>query len=345
VRELKLVIWDLDETLLNGVFAEGDRDVAPGAEALLVDLHDRGVLQALATQNEPDVVNDALSHFDWLDYFQVARCDFAPKRHKLVAILDELEVSPQHTVFIDGDPFERDVMKVQVPGLAAWSVPELRAHVDSLLGPVTAEARRRPEMYRAMKQQKTDEQIAGDLETFLAACDIQVTIRPFEEADAPRAIELLTRTNRMNLGTLDAPEEVVRIAGDGDSARLVVAELGDRYGDSGRVGFVRLTPSGDGEAIVDSIAISCRARARGLSLALLVGMLRHPQARFERYLCLFRSTGRNRPLRMLLWGAGFSSVPGTEELRVDRNTLDAVVLPSWVRVEYASDARGVALGT
>jgi hypothetical protein len=48
---------------------------------------------------------------------------------------------------------------------------------------------------------------------------------------------------------------------------------------------------------------------------------------------------------MLLWGAGFSSVPGTEELGVDRNTLDTVVLPSWVRVEYASDARGVALGT
>ena len=87
------------------------------------------------------------------------------------------------------------------------------------------------------------------------------------------------------------------------------------------------------DATVDSIAISCRARVRGLSLALLLGMLQHPVGRFDEYRCVFHSTGRNRPLRMLLWAAGFSSVPQSEELRADRRTLDAVAIPAWARAD------------
>ncbi len=338
MRELKLVIWDLDETIMRGVFAEGDREVDPTAQALLQQLHDRGVLQAMATQNEPQVMDEAISHFGWSDFFQSAKADFAPKRNKVLNILDELQMSADHSVFVDNDPFHRDVMQIQVPDLTAWSAAELRAHVDSLQVSVTAEARRRPQMYRAMRRQKTDEQIAEDYEAFLAQCDIHVTIRPYDESDAERAIELLTRTNRMNLGGPHSPHEIVENVTGVDGPRLIVAELRDRYGDSGRCGLLRLTPTVDGRATIDSIAISCRIQARGLSLALLVGMLQHHAARFDEYRCLFHSTGRNRPLRMLLWAAGFIAVSESQELCAVRNALDAVALPSWVQIDYVPGA-------
>ncbi len=338
MRELKLVIWDLDETIMRGVFAEGDREVDPMAQALLQQLHDRGVLQAMATQNEPQVMDEAISHFGWSDFFQSTKADFAPKRNKVLNILDELQMSADHSVFVDNDPFHRDVMQIQVPDLTAWSAAELRAHVDSLQVSVTAEARRRPQMYRAMRRQKTDEQIAEDYEAFLAQCDIHVTIRPYDESDAERAIELLTRTNRMNLGGPHSPHEIVENVTGVDGPRLIVAELRDRYGDSGRCGLLRLTPTVDGRATIDSIAISCRIQARGLSLALLVGMLQHHAARFDEYRCLFHSTGRNRPLRMLLWAAGFIAVSESQELCAVRNALDAVALPSWVQIDYVPGA-------
>jgi len=334
VRELKLVVWDLDETIVEGVFAEHDRTVHPAAGALLAELDERGVLQALATQNEPEVMQEALTHFGWSDLFQAAKADFAPKRHKVLSILEELDISADDAAFIDDDPFERDAMQVQIPGLTGWSVAELTAHVSSLEGEVTAEARRRPDMYRALKKKRTDAEVTGDFEAFLAASDIRVMVRPFVESDGPRAVELLTRTNRMNLGSTESPAEVIRLQGGVDAPRLLVAELRDRYGDSGRCGLLRLTPTGEDAALIDSIAISCRTRARGLSLAMFVGLLSHPVGDFARYRCNFRSTGQNRPLRMLLWAAGFSPVVGTEELRAERSAVDAVTLPSWARIDH-----------
>ncbi len=335
LRELKLVIWDLDETILRGVFAEGDRQLDPNAQALIERLHERGVLQAMATQNEPEVMAEAISLFGWSDFFQVAKADFTPKRQKVSDILAELDIGADHSVLVDNDPFHRDMMQIQVPNLTAWSAAELSAHVDSLQGRVTDEARRRPQMYRAIRQQKTDVQIAGDSEAFLAQCDIRVRIRPYRASDEERAVELLTRTNRMNLGGTLSPQEVVRQVASPNGPRVVVAELRDRYGDSGRCGLVRLTPTVDRQATIDSIAISCRTQARGLSLALFVAMLQHPTGRFEEYHCQFQSTGRNRPLRMLLWAAGFTAVSGSQLLSADRTAVDAVALPRWVNIYHA----------
>lgn len=342
MRELKLVIWDLDETLITGVFAENDRDVDTVAQSLMARLYDRGTLQALATQNETEVMNEAVSHYGWEKCFQFTAGDLAPKQTKVAHILEGLGVSADHTVFVDNDPFERALMRVQVPGLLAWSVQELAAYVDALQGHVTEEARMRPEMYRALREQKTDEEIADDLEAFLTECDIRVLVRRYEATDEPRAIELLTRTNRMNLATPRSPANIVAAPAP---TRLVIAELTDRYGDSGRCGLISVTPQTRGVGAIDSIAISCRARARGLSLAILIGMLQHPLGQFDTYRCVFRPTGRNRPLRMLLWAAGFSQLPGSQVLRAERRTLSAVVIPPWVRIEHLARGSDVADGT
>ena len=69
MRILKLVIWDLDETLLAGILVEGDKEVNPQAERCLAELEKRGVLQALATQNQPEIILPALELLGWSDLF------------------------------------------------------------------------------------------------------------------------------------------------------------------------------------------------------------------------------------------------------------------------------------
>jgi methoxymalonate biosynthesis protein len=69
MRTLKLVIWDLDETLLAGILVEGDKEANPQAEKLLAELEKRGVLQALATQNQPGIIPPALELLGWSDLF------------------------------------------------------------------------------------------------------------------------------------------------------------------------------------------------------------------------------------------------------------------------------------
>jgi len=333
LRILKLVIWDLDETILDGILEEGDEEVSPVAARVMGQLEKRGVLQALATQNQPDVMAPAIEKFGWSRLLAQVEADLGPKVRKVRRILDNLGVNLLDTAFVDADPFERDSIATQIPGITAWSVAELEAYLAGETAPVTAEARRRPQMYREQQVRDHEEAAAQDYEDFLRSCDIQITIRPYAPTDASRVEELLTRTHRMNLGVLSVDEAIGRLNRPGQH-HVVVAEMRDVYGDMGRCGILHLTPDQNGGALIESLAISCRTRARGLSLAMLVGLLRQPQAQFEKYRCRYVFNGSNRPLRMLLMAAGFKPQPDTDELVLDAGQLADLVLPDWVQVGY-----------
>jgi FkbH-like protein len=333
MRILKAVIWDLDETLLAGILAEGDKEANPQAQRCLSELEKRGVLQALATQNQPEIIPPALELLGWSDLFVQVVVSLGPKAKKVKAILKALDISPLDTAFVDEDPFERGAIAAQIPGITAWSVSELEAFLARDTTIVTEEGQRRARMYREHQARERDGSSAIDYATFLHSCNIQLTIRPYVLADALRVEELLRRTHRMNLGAISAEEAIARLNQSG-AHRVIIAEMRDVYGEMGRCGVIHLAPNGSGEALIESLAISCRTRARGLSLAMLVGLLRHPGAKFQRYRCRYIANDANRPLRVLLMAAGFRPQRGTDWLTLEAKDLERLELPAWAHLEY-----------
>jgi predicted enzyme involved in methoxymalonyl-ACP biosynthesis len=136
----------------------------------------------------------------------------------------------------------------------------------------------------------------------------------------------------MNLGVLSLSEALDRLERGEHPA--FIAEVADRYGDLGRCAVVHFTRDARDGAVIESLAISCRTRARGLSLSLLVGLLCHPMNRFREVRCRYVFNGLNRPLRMLLMAAGFTGQPGTDELTVSAEQLARMRLPDWVHLSY-----------
>lgn len=333
MRVLKLVIWDLDETLLTGILAEGDKEANPQAERCLTELEKRGVLQTLATQNQPEIIPPALESLRWSDLFVQVVASLGPKAKKVKAILETLDISPLDTAFLDEDPFERGAIAAQIPGITAWSISELETFLSSDTTMITEEGRRRAQMYQEQQARERDGSYAVDYEAFLHTCNIELTIRPYVPTDALRVEELLRRTHQMNLGAILVEEAIARLSQPSEH-QVIVAEMRDIYGDMGRCGVIHLTPNGSGEALIESLAISCRTQARGLSLAMLVGLLRHPDARFQRYQCLYVANDANRPLRMLLMAAGFRPQRGTDWLTFEAEDLDRLELPAWAHLEY-----------
>ena len=335
MRLLKLVIWDLDETILTGILEEGDNEVNPLAHDLLNRLNERGILQALATQNPPTVLS-TLEKFNWFNEFVQSEADLGPKARKVERILDTLSVNPLDTVFIDEDPFERGAISAQIPNITTWSISELAGYLEGYSNSVTEESQRRPAMYREQQARIQDEETADNYTEFLRACNIQISIRPYVPDDAGRVEELLTRTHRMNLGVLPVDEAVSRLS-QPEAHNVVIAEMRDVYGDMGRCGILHLTPNEQDDAVIESLAISCRTRARGLSLAMLVGLLRYAP-NYQQYYCRYISNGDNRPLRMLLLGAGFKPQPGTGQLLLTADKLAKIELPDWVHIEIENQA-------
>ena len=337
MRILKLVIWDLDETILTGILEEGDEEMNPLADNLMRQLNERGVYQALATQNSPDVVPVAIEKFKWMHLFALIEADLGPKVKKVQRIFDTLDISPLDAAFVDEEPFERDAMSAQVLDLTAWSIADLTSYLNNNTGILTREDRRRPQMMREQRARDRDEKNASSYADFLRSCNIQITIRPYTAEDAGRAEELLIRTHRMNLGVLPVSEAIARLNGP-DEHHIIIAEMQDIYGDMGRCGLAHLREDEMGGAVIESLAISCRARARGLALAMLVGMLRHAYAKFPKYRCRYVFNGTNRPLRMLLMSAGFKPQPGTDELILRADQLIGAKVPDWVRIHYQESA-------
>ena len=160
---VKCVVWDIDNTLLTGTYLESP-DEPPGADpvlaAVLAELGARGILHALASKNPPEAAAYTARVTGWR--FAAAECGWGSKSDALTKIAATLGIAVDALAFVDDDPYERAEVGSALPGVLVLS-PEEAAEAagwPEFSPPViTAEARRRGEMYA--ERQRRQEAEAG----------------------------------------------------------------------------------------------------------------------------------------------------------------------------------------
>jgi methoxymalonate biosynthesis protein len=113
---VKCVIWDLDNTLLSGVYLESGSQPPPPDPAMLsvaADLRDRGILHAIATRNPPEAAQYA-EHATGLE-FAAAECGWDRKSDSVQRIVADLGLAPDAVAFVDDDLYERAEVSFRVP--------------------------------------------------------------------------------------------------------------------------------------------------------------------------------------------------------------------------------------
>jgi FkbH-like protein len=360
-RLVKCVVWDIDHTLLDGVYLEsGDAPPAanPAMAGALSDLASRGILHAIASKNPPQAAAHAAAVTG--ARFAAVECGWGAKSGALARIAAELAIGTDALAFVDDDPYERAEVGAALPevlvlapdevaGAAGW--PEFGAVA------VTDEARRRGEMYAAQRHRQAAAQaFGGSREEFLASAGTQVTIAAATMADVPRLYELAARTRQFNsAGQAVAEAEFTALIAAPDTDVATVA-LRDAFGDDGIVGASVTSHDRDGTRTVRLLMMSCRAMGRGVIGALLAWVTRSAAgagAREVAVRCVL--TERNVPLRLALTGAGFRAGPpdgsqdGEKAGAVFRRGTGGPLpaLPPWVRApgepeQSASGAAGPA---
>ena len=62
--KIKVVIWDLDDTLWKGTLAEGDDvQLLENRVAIIKELNKRGIVNAICSKNDPDKAKSKLEEF------------------------------------------------------------------------------------------------------------------------------------------------------------------------------------------------------------------------------------------------------------------------------------------
>jgi methoxymalonate biosynthesis protein len=346
---IKCVIWDLDNTLFQGVYLEtpDQRPPAnPAAIKTLCQLAERGILHAIASRNPPEAASYAAELTGIGPAFASVQCGWGAKSAAVTAVLTELGLTPVEVAFVDDDALERAEVSFRLPGvlvldphddlagLPSW--PQFRPPV------ITDEGRRRGELYRQRQaRQQEAKAFGGSVPEFLRQAGTKVEIGPAGQQDGPRLAELSVRTHQFNsAGTEVSPAAFGELIRD-PSHQVIKVRLRDKYGDDGIVGACVIEPAelepGRPAYQVPLVMMSCRAIGRGVIDALLTWICltaRGGGAAAVIVPCVIND--RNVPLRIALTGAGFRA--GDRRVSQDQAAADYVrplteplpELPDWV---------------
>jgi FkbH-like protein len=338
---LKVLVWDLDNTLWDGTLLEGDAvRLRPAATAALRTLDARGILLSIASKNDHDQAMAKLRELGIDEYFIYPQIGWSSKSSGIEVIARSINVGLDAIAFIDDEPFERDEVRHALPQvrvLDAGAVAGLAGMPELMPRFVTDESAQRRRMYQAdVERRRAEETFQGPQEEFLASLGMKLAIHPARETDLRRAEELTVRTHQLNTsGQTYSYEELDALRRSAEHL-LLIAGLADRYGAYGKIGLALIATQ---ERIwtLKLLLMSCRVISRGVGSILIGHILRLAQAAGVRLQAEFRSTPRNRMMLVTYKFAGFREIGQRGELLIFEHPLDSVqAFPHYVDVELAA---------
>ena len=99
---VKCLVWDLDNTLWQGILSEDPLvRVDPAISSTVATLDARGILQSVASKNDHDLAWARLQEFGLSDYFLLPHIGWGPKSESIRLIAERLNLALTAMAFID----------------------------------------------------------------------------------------------------------------------------------------------------------------------------------------------------------------------------------------------------
>jgi FkbH-like protein len=334
---VKLVVWDLDDTIWEGTLLEGDRlRLRPGIADVVRTLDERGILQSIASRNDPEAAAAKLREFGLYDYFLFPQINWSSKSGNIEQIIARLGIGADTVLFVDDQDFERAEVADLLPEVRALppSCCDRLLH-DPMLAArfATAESGRRRLMYlEEQKREQSEREFQGPREDFLRSLDMRIEISPAGSEDLLRAEELIARTNQLNsTGITYSMEELEALRRAADH-KLVLVAFSDRFGDMGKVGLVLLKTTAT-RWTVRLFLMSCRVMSRNVGSVIINHILGEARKAGRELCAEFRNTGRNRPMLIAYKFANFVESERDGDHILFRHSLNDIPdPPAYVKV-------------
>jgi FkbH-like protein len=337
-RMIKLIVWDLDETLWRGTLLEdGAVVLRDGVAEIIKTLDGRGILQSIASKNDHDQAMERLRGFGLAEYFLYPQINWNSKASSIKSIAASLNIGTDAVGFIDDQAFERDEVAFSLPDVCCLDSIDLESLLDRPdLNPrfITEDSRLRRQMYLSdIDRQKAEESFIGPQEEFLSTLGLELTIAAARSEDLKRAEELTLRTNQLNTTGYTYSYEELNEFRQSDRHRLLVAGLIDKYGTYGKIGLV-LIECAEREWAIKLLLMSCRVMSRGIGTILINHILKSAKEANVRLLAEFVPNGRNRMMYVSYKFANFREVEQRGELVILENDLSRIQeFPPYAKVE------------
>ena len=341
----KCIILDLDNTLWGGIIGDdGMEGIELGTLGLgkafsqlqrwLKELKERGILLAVCSKNTEEIAKEPfLDHPDMILRLQdiaLFVANWENKVDNIIYIQSVLNIGFDSMVFIDDNPFEREMVKTAIPSITVPDMPEDPAEYLQYLrslhlfetASLTEEDEQRTMLYQQEASRVQMQNEYANEEEFLESLEMFAEVKTFDSFTAPRIAQLTQRSNQFNLRTIRYTEsEIVEIMQSPEWYTLSFT-LEDKFGKHGLISAIILKDIGNGNLFIDTWIMSCRVLKRGMEKFTLNAVATLAKEKgFKKITGEYIPTKKNGLVKDHFAGLGFLSLNGTGwELNVENYT-------------------------
>ncbi len=338
----KCAILDLDNTLWGGVIGDdGLKSIQIGELGLghafsefqmwLKELKNRGIILAVCSKNNENIAKEPFEkHPDMilkLEDISMFVANWEDKATNIKYIQETINIGMDSIVFIDDNPFERNLVKGMIPDITVPELPEDPALYLSYLKSLnlfetasySENDKDRTKQYQAEVGRTTMQSNFQNFDDYLKSLEMQSTVHPFEEFEIPRISQLTQRSNQFNLRTIRYTEaEIEQIAND-DKYLTLSFSLKDKFGDYGLISVVIAEKQDEKTLFLNTWLMSCRVLKRGMEEFIINKVLEMAKENgFSKVTSEYIPTPKNAMVEKMYAKLGFADLGGGKfEANVD----------------------------
>ncbi len=331
----KCLILDLDNTVWGGVIGDDGLEGIQLGHGLGIGkaftefqmwvkkLKQRGIIICVASKNNEETAKEPFEkHPDMilkLEDIAVFMANWETKVDNIRAIQQILNIGFDSMVFLDDNPFERNMVRENIPGITVPELPEDPGeYLEFLYGENLFETvsysgldKDRTKQYQVEAQRVSLQKTFANEADFLKSLNMVSVVSGFTKFNTPRVAQLSQRSNQFNLRTVRYTEADIEVlAADKDVIDLSFT-LEDKFGDNGLISVVIMKKQDEETLFVDTWFMSCRVLKRGMENFTLNTMVDQAKLRgFKRIIGEYLPTPKNKMVELHYPNLGFTKMEG-----------------------------------
>ena len=283
----KCVILDLDNTTWGGIIGDdGLENIQIGSFGIgkaftefqywIKKLKDRGIIVAVCSKNTESIAKLPFEqHPDMvlrLNDISVFVANWENKADNIRHIQNILNINFDSMVFLDDNPFERNIVRENIPQICVPELPEDPADYLEYLYSLnlfetisfSSEDTERTKLYQIESQRTSMQQKFANEDDFLMSLEMLSQVNSFNKFNTPRVAQLSQRSNQFNLRTVRYTADDIERIGSNDNFATFAYTLEDKFGDNGLICVIILKKENGGVLFIDTWFMSCRVLKRGM---------------------------------------------------------------------------------
>lgn len=284
----KCLILDLDNTIWGGIVGDdGWENIQVGHglgigkaftefQEWIKKLKNRGIIVCICSKNDEDKAKEPFEKNPdmvlKMDDISVFSANWENKPDNIRTIQKILNIGFDSMVFIDDNPFERNIVRENVPGITVPELPEdpgdylefLYAQNLFETASYSSADKDRTKQYQVEAQRVSTAKRYTNESDFLKSLEMVSEVNGFTSFNIPRIAQLSQRSNQFNLRTIRYTENQISSIENNSKEKGFAFTLEDKFGDNGLIAVVILQEKEEKTLFIDTWFMSCRVLKRGM---------------------------------------------------------------------------------